>query len=924
MSRLPTPLLALLTVAGGLVLFLGGMAIGDVLRDERPAAATPVETIEVAAATPAEPDSGPDGPESIRPLRPSVLQLPAELVQVGDSGTALVAGAAPSDDAGDGAAPTDRPNRPPTVPGGLAEDGTGEPDPDAPFVLADGVELVEIDDVFENDDIFGDDPIEADGPSGGAGTGPGSLLGWLPFRDPCADVPEADAEAAEDACPRGIGGTILLIDEGIGPPAPLAITGQFYVGHGVPNRCSNHGTGTDGVFRPLLSSNNPADFTIRYWPSTRRSDVQEITYRTSDAERNLWDLRRIAGEPTWSGPHNGVHNCPGFPLPDLFPANGRFTFEITGVDDFGSTDSKLVYHGVDRHEGALGRPPVSFTPHPDGRRSVGVLAVPYDPKTELVYVNAIPRAGPRRSDQTCTDIEGNVLDRRQPLAAALSDYRIAPMVEPPGAPAYDPRFTHAVVNGVTVGEGSQVQLCVWIATPPRRSFDRPTVVQRDAIAVQGPRQLRVRVSVEGGHAQEALTANSVLVQAVNWDPWAAGAVPSRNVSAGRSFTLDEPILLFDSAPGLLGRPIGGSQVPVATVIEVRGPTGATQLLTVPTPNRCLDFGFTSSCPAESIERYDVPIPGPEVRTGLCGSSFGPCDPPTRQTFVGNLRLIVERYAGPAGAPTGGSDDGWQVHQTGAFPPSPTGRARPAVPQIDDNASSVYGHQTRGGARPGIHMDFTFDRPVRLVATPQKDFLEPCAEPAPYRSTYFSQTHSHRWAELCWGGWWSIALLAVDEDGNELDLRPIGADGTGSGHPGYGDVLLPEYPLREYTIDISVNRLGDGIQPQGVSGSVGGVAFGDFLAPGHPPRCVVPGVTNNTFSRVVRSDRGRPLTWEEPLVVSLTVGGTGDGRGCGLDATSRTIRLSEQVQLEDLLAGERTFVYDEPDGEITMTIRNVRD
>jgi hypothetical protein len=45
---------------------------------------------------------------------------------------------------------------------------------------------------------------------------------------------------------------------------------------------------------------------------------------------------------------------------------------------------------------------------------------------------------------------------------------------------------------------------------------------------------------------------------------------------------------------------------------------------------------------ESFERqYDIALPAERTGSGICGSSFGPCEPPTRETATGALRLTVD-------------------------------------------------------------------------------------------------------------------------------------------------------------------------------------------------------------------------------------------------------------------------------------------
>jgi hypothetical protein len=916
----------LITAGAAALLFIGGLVLGNLINDDDPGdvAASPA-TVAIAAATPADPESDPDGPTERFWPQPSPRQIPAHLLEVVDSpdgpddetvaasGVSLSEAARPvivggvynpdveTDPVAGGEGEI---YLPPTRPGGLDEDGTGEPDPDAPVEVREGV--VEL-----GPDVELDGSVDPFAPEPAA---PGPLGDPLPFRDPCADVDEVDAEAAEELCPEGVGGTILVpLGGGDGAPEPLAIMGQFYTGISVPLelRCPSLGMGEDGIYRPLFASNNPADFTIRYWLTADASEQASITYRSSDAELERWIEKRLADEPTWANPHQGVHNCPELPMPTPLPANAHVTVEIQGVDDFGSEAFVRFYAYLDARGSRGGnRPPVTFTPMPLGS-DVGLLAVPYDPTTEMVYMASIPRNGPRASELSCTEAEGTMLDGRFVSDPSLHEIGVAILAQPPDGPDVDPRFNQVAVARLHGEEGTRYQLCAWVATPATRSFERPTVVHRDSFLVRAPRHLRVRVSVGGGHADQPLEARSVSVRATNWPAGWTGTFPSEAIPA-RAFMLDGPVLLFDS---------GGQRVPSNTLIEVVGPTGSSAMLDIETPTRCSGFGgLFTSCPERGTKQYDVQIPGRVVGRGLCGSSFGSCDPPREQTYVGNLRLLVERYSGPGGPPTGGDADGWQVFPHGRFEAAGE-RERPATPQIDSLNSSLRSGVDSLTGRPSLTMDLRFDRPVRIEAVPWNNFEEACVEPEPYVRDDYSATATRTWRDLCFRGTYSMSLLAVDEDGNTLDLRTI-VDGERTGHPGWSYIELPGFPIAEFTVDITIARLGDGMRPQSLNASLGGVSLGTLIAPGHPPRCVTEAVPTSTFSRTIRNDGGRPIQWGDSVVLYLDVAGAGDGYRCGLGERYTRGAILRTLWLDDLLDGPRRLTYDGPDAEIIVEIREV--
>ncbi len=909
----------LIGAVAAVALFVGGLLLGGVLRDEASTAEASVDTVEIAAATPATPDTDPDGPGQAQLPDASPWHLPAHLVETNPAGgfrfvgqrsdpSAESHGDAPGTD---GSTSTDaEPGeiyRPPTMPGGLDEEGVGEPDPEAPIIVGEWV------DEFTAEDIFGEPAVSETSDDSPAEE---PILGEPPFRDPCALITEegGTTEEIDGACPEGVGGTIVLLGGGDGsPPDPLAIMRQFYTSIGVPLelRCPDLGTSADGIYRPLFASNNPADFTIRYWLSRQPDSVQEVTYRSSDTEMDLWIERRLGDGHVLADPHNGVHNCPELPLPDDMPSEAHFTIEIDGVDDFGSTASVRLYATIESAEAQLGRPPMQVNFRRDTDRT-GFVTVPYDPTEEMAYLASIPKTGARASTQTCTDIEPLLLGGLYSSDTSLGRFGTAVMARAPGDPVYDTRYSRAALAELTADEGVTYLLCGWAATPAARSFDLPRVTYRDSLTVRGPRHLRVRISVGGGHADIDLGARSVKVRPANWPGYfGAGQFPSEAAAAGRAFMLDEPVTMVDS---------NAHEVPAVTVIEVEGPSGRTQLIEVPTRTRCLDFFALFSCPEPGIAQYDVPIPGYGPGRPHCsGGLFGSCETP-EETFAGNLRILVERYAGPGGAPTG-SGDRWTINRQGAF--AGAGRERPDTPQIDTNASYLREYRANPTARPGLIARLDFDRPVRVEVQPLNNFEEPCVEPEAYTVDELRSSHTFRWDELCYGGTYSLSMLAVDADGNERDERMV-VDGERVPYPGWGYAVLSKVPIAEFTVEITIDRLADGIYPGSLSMSVGSVSIGTVVAPGSGPRCRPPLLPTQNYTRTVRSDGGRPIGWGDSVGLSFEVTGTGDGIACGVEERNIRLRINEQLWLADLLAApEHTFTYNEADAEITVTLRDIR-
>lgn len=882
--------LTIITALSSVALFAAGLFIGDLLRDDDPDSATR-ELVPIETAIPADPDTDP-GDVEIRLPRPSTRQVPARLlVEQGEE-------PAGSDPSGQG-----QPFLPPTRPAGVDADGIGTPDPDRPYVVEEWATEYTADDVFGP----GEEPVvgePGEGEEAGGETSPDPV-----FRDPCVDVSDAEAADAERHCPDGVGGTIVLIDEGT-PPNPLSIMGQFYVSINAPVelRCPDLGVSPDGIYRPLFASNNPADFTIRYWISTKPETVWQVTYRSSDEEVDRWIERRLAGEDTWGNPHTGVHNCPEIPLPDDMPREAHFTFEIDGRDDMGTTASVRLYDTIPSPESQLGRPPMSFHARDEEK---GIVSLPYDPDEEMAYLALIPKTGTRASDQTCTDLEPGVLRHGTPHDYRLRNVGTAVMARAPGSPAYDPRFSLAVTAQLFPEEGTTYLLCGWAATPARRSFDLPSVTYRESFLVRAPRRLRVRVAVSGGRADTALDARSVKLRPTNWFTSRAGHLPEEPLATG-SFRFSEPLQMFDS---------GDEAVPTHTFIEVEGPRGAKQLLEVYTPTSCVSMLWVSVCPEVGVASYDVAIPDvPSGRRHCSGGLFGSCDEPTEGAYLGILRVLVEFYPGPAGAPTG-EDDGWQVDRAGAF----RGNAgeRPATPQIDYDGAVLREFRRSPTDRPGLSARLEFDRPVRIIGmTPYSLSGYDCREHESYTTEEYRSVHSFRWDETCWGGYYSLSFVAVDEDGNELDWRAE-IDGVPTPVRGFGGVQLARFPIHEFTAEVTIHRVGDNIRPNSLDLRIDGGSV-TLFAPGQPIRCRREGQTVDAHSRLIRNVDGYPPAWSDVVRIRMEIMATGDGRQCGVEQTWWRVNLTHDITLEDLLSSPvHTFVYDEEDAHVVFTIRNVR-
>jgi hypothetical protein len=882
-------------ILGGVViaalLFVGGVAIGDVLADDAATAEADTPTSrQVAAATPAdgaeipEPGTDPSWPatsplqilDPAEPTDPDGTTDEAAASTPGLSGAELAALYDP--ETGIDSDATGEPFIPPTSPAFDPE--TDEVDPESPAVAEDGVEPLTPDEV---EDLL--TPEEPEAPE-------------VVFSDPCADAPEAGVTGSDDtgsddggddeadaACPFGTGGTIVLTGGG-DPVDPLRIMRQLYTFIAVPLelRCSPLGTQADGTYQAILPSNNPATFTIRYWPSTEPDAVRTVTFETTEQERDRWIERRLAGERVGADMHTGIHNCIG--LPGVFPGR-HTTVQVHGVDDLGTEHEVTIYVTPESNRDgvAVGRPHASFTPV-DQR--LGLVTVPYDERTEQVYVASLPRTGARATTESCTDIENDVLARRHYSDLSILDSSVTefPRTDDDG---YEPGIESSVVTRFVAEEGTTYEICTWVTKPPRRSFDKPPVVLRDTITVRGPRHHRVRIWFAGGHSDVPLAADALTVRTANWG-WERGLQWPDEPARATAFFLEEPLLVADS---------GSGPVPSSTLLEVVGPEGDRLELSVPTPTHCAIGIF--GCVREGYSHYDIPIPGGRVGTGLCGSSFGECEPPSREVFLGNVRVLVETYSGPGGPPDPGLlGDQWDVDPQTTFTPSGAFEV-PLTPQIDQNQTRLTAITPReAGGRPGLHAVLHFDRPVQVTAVPRVAIGYTCPiEAVPQSTTEPQIVVAFEFPDMCWGSTYWLDVLATDADGNVLDARSV-VDGVATGRRAVGLVDMPTIRFDEIGVRVTVNQIGDGLGASRAEVTVGGVASWD-LASGSGVQCIADGEVRELG--IVRNAGGYPIRLGDPLVVYVRLRGQGDGEDCG-ESTARVDHdwLTATIPLDQLVNG----------------------
>ncbi len=128
--------------------------------------------------------------------------------------------------------------------------------------------------------------------------------------------------------------------------------------------------------------------------------------------------------------------------------------------------------------------------------------------------------------------------------------------------------------------------------------------------------------------------------------------------------------------------------------------------------RCRSLG----CPTPPPAVFEVPLPTAPVPSGLCGSSFGPCDPPTSERSLGVARVRVDWTA-----PAPGSASRWEVGAPSSARPAPS-----PAPMFDWMVTPTI--ERAGTANPGLRASLKADRLVTWSVT-----LSGCDRPGATRT-----------------------------------------------------------------------------------------------------------------------------------------------------------------------------------------------
>ncbi len=301
---------------------------------------------------------------------------------------------------------------------------------------------------------------------------------------------------------------------------------------------------------------------------------------------------------------------------------------------------------------------------------------------------------------------------------------------------YDSEYTRVSTARFAVAPGSDVLVCMLTYDDARSAATGPRSVT--SLRVRAPGAAIPSVTLESVHLAGRVEEGSLAIKAYRgtgpvavacrgWD----GPRPGVDARELGRVLCDSPDL-DDGGPWPTVGPVIDQPFVIRTAVTRDGRTfRKSTVLSGTGARRCT----TRGCPSPASATYEVPLPTGPVPSGLCGSSFGPCDPPTTERSLGVARVKVDWTT-----PAAGSPGRWEISAP------VTGRPeRSATPVLDWLVEPTV--ERAGSANPRLRANLTADRPVDWSVT-----LRGCDRPGAVRTLTTTSSPEFRIAfdDLCPG------------------------------------------------------------------------------------------------------------------------------------------------------------------------------
>ncbi|MBX9471699.1 hypothetical protein [Microcella sp.] len=619
-------------------------------------------------------------------------------------------------------------------------DGDPETDDVSPYLGSETVPAVDVDD--EGTPIGADptsiaDLIDAETLAAVdtvmAADDPASVPGIVPLftgGDPCA-LPGAPSES----CPEGLRSRILSLT-GL-PPLQLTVTPSPSIGDtSVRDQlvCDPFEL-VDGELRLGIGTNQPATVTITYWPQGNRADARELSLFTPESQVALFE----ADLPSEGDPALVLKHC--IVLDGLDP-NARYEVRVVAETPGGELLERTITVSLRVN---LGRPPARIVPVGDN----------------MIVVSAMHRYGETMLlrgvlhdddyDYDCSTVETGA-----PLRLVGEPVTQRSDTEWLARNGFSNQFTERTSGAFYVPEGRNALVCLSSYDDSRPSWNWEVADYTYSSVVQAPDYTVPRVTWINTTVRPSARLSEVTVVL---GPRGGGACAARGITVPFApERYDDP----DIPPLCAGVNLDGFNYYNTGHLIVRAGARVADGVKWTSAGLPLGFqrcaGFCDTLPERSY--YTIALPLVPVPSGLCGSSFGDCDPPTSSVSGGTVHLRVDWEHGARNGA-----ESWSMG------PIVEAEGVPFLlyePQFDRTAVPRYVNDASGRR---VEFDLRSDRPVNYRAT----LLGDCFLPETVTVV------EGRWENLgdslvsfanpCRGATYSIHVDLIDDEGVSAAYGP---------------------------------------------------------------------------------------------------------------------------------------------------------
>jgi hypothetical protein len=498
--------------------------------------------------------------------------------------------------------------------------------------------------------------------------------------DPCAPV--GDEPAAD--CPTGLSGTVLAVraaphSDVIGTADPPTYEDSLHKLYYCDPQ--EHGD-TDLPF--VAATNIPGTISISYWPTTDPTAVSRTELTTSAAARAAWERHFEAGDPF--GEWTRIQHCTV--LEGLAPGVG-YRFRLDTVDVMGG---EATFTSTFALPDSRTRPPTRVVPIGD---NMLLLSMPHS-ATESVEFNAF----------VTTDAEPDCTARHTQLdsVTTISTGDVsAAHLESRG---YQERFTKRTSQVFWVPEGSTIAVCLSSYLDSRASYDWAQANYRHQEILHSPDRMLPTVTLHSIDLVRTVDADAVTVAASTRDNLGCGTAwrgPTAQGDEVPASDLREVLLCsITNHSGLVGLSTSSGDVVVRTAVRQGDNVTSTRSLLPLGHQACRGV-----CETPEASWYRISLATVQVADGICGSSFGDCEPPTREASAGTALLKVEWDQGERNGLT-------EWGRTAPVSGQPTVLPRPDFPQMD-TAQRITVTKVPGFYGADASFLLATDRPVTYTA-----------------------------------------------------------------------------------------------------------------------------------------------------------------------------------------------------------------